>query len=107
MRRILKECKPFEKSQFYEFVRDEFDNALISYDGRDYMFDRARAKEDGQWRWYLMDAVDHLTERKPRPLFGPFESFESLVTAPILDGKSIDDRYDEIGKSDTFYVEYD
>ncbi len=103
-KRIWKECKPFKKDDFYLFIDYEYDNALISYNGRDYMFDLTRNKKDGTWSWYLMDAIEFMTERKPKPLFGPFDSLKSLLDAPIFDGKSIDERYDEIGKSDTFRV---
>lgn len=45
-----------------------------------------------------------MTERKPQPLAGPFDSLENLLKAPLLDGKSIDQRYYEIGTSDTFRI---
>lgn len=102
MKKVLKECEAFEKNDFYQFIRDEYDNALISWNGCDYMFDLVHSNKDGSSHWYLMDALEFMAERKPRPLAGPFDSLDSLLAAPLLDGKSIDERYYEIGKSDTF-----
>lgn len=104
MKKVLKECEPFKKRDFFAFIRDEYDNALISYNGKDYMFDLSVSKKDGRRSWYLMDAIEFMTERKPKPLAGPFDSLDSLLKAPLLDGKSIDERYSEIGTSDTFRV---
>lgn len=104
MKKVWKVCEPFKKKDFFAFIRDEYDNALISYNGRDYMFDSEVSKKDGLRKWYLMDALELMTERKPKPLAGPFDSLESLLKAPLLDGKSIDQRYCEIGTSDTFRI---
>ena len=104
MKKVWKVCEPFKKRDFFAFIRDEYDNALISYNGRDYMFDLSVSKKDGRRSWYLMDALEFMTERKPKPLAGPFDSLDSLLKAPLLDGKSIDERYFEIGRSDTFRV---
>ena len=104
MKKVLKECEPFKKEYFFQYIMDEYDNVLISYNGKDYMFDLSVSKKDGRWSWYLMDAIEFMTERKPKPLAGPFDSLDSLLKAPLLDGKSIDERYSEIGSSDTFRV---
>lgn len=102
MKNIWKECESFKKDDFYQFVRDEYDNVLISYGGRDYMFDIATSGKGGDCSWYLMDAIEFLSERRPKPLAGPFDSLDSLLAAPVLNGESIDERYCEIEKSDTF-----
>ena len=104
MKKVWKVCEPFKKRDFFAFIRDEYDNALISYNGKDNMFDLSVSKKDGRRSWYLMDALEFMTERKPKPLAGPFDSLDSLLKAPLLDGKSIDERYSEIGRSDTFRV---
>ena len=93
-----------QEERLFQFIRDEYDNALISYNGKDYMFDLVISKKDGHRSWYLMDVLEFMTERKPRPLAGPFDSLDSLLMAPLLDGKSIDERYSEIETSDTFRV---
>ena len=69
------------------------------------LYVRQRSVQKG-WlqRWYLVDALEFMTERKPQPLAGPFDSLENLLKAPLLDGKSIDQRYYEIGTSDTFRI---
>lgn len=104
MKKVWKECKPFKKDDFYRFIEDEYDNALISYGGRDYMFDFTASRHSTNRSWYFMDALEFLSERKPKPLAGPFDSLENLLKAPLLDGKSIDQRYNEIGTSDTFRI---
>lgn len=97
---LEKDYGTFEMGDFIQSVRDDYDNKLITYDGQDYMFDVVYSRKTGKAAWYLADAYEFMTIRNPRHLAGPFDSIDELLNAPVLDGESIIDRYDELLTAD-------
>ena len=103
---LKKHYGTFEMDDFIQSIRDDYDNKLVTYDGQDYMFDLTFSKKTGKQVWYLADALEFMTVRKPKHLAGPFGSIDELLNAPALDGKSIIDRYDELLTADFVSVSH-
>ena len=99
-KRLEKHYGNFKKEEFLQAIRDDYDNKLITFGDQDYMFDLVYNKIKESSQWYLMDALEFMTEKKPRPLAGPFKSIDELLNAPVLAGKSITERYGELKTCD-------
>ena len=97
---LAKHYGNFEMDDFLQSIRDDYDNKLITYSGKDYMFDLVYSKKSNKPSWYLADAIEFMTVKSPKHFAGPLDSIDDLLGAPILDGKSIIDRYDEILTAD-------
>ena len=97
---LKKHYGSFEMDDFIQSVRDDYDNKLITYDGQDYMFDLVYSRKTKEPAWYLTDALEFMTVKHPKHLAGPFGTIDELLNAPVLDGKSIIDRYDELLTAD-------
>lgn len=101
-RRIEKQYGDFEIDDFLDAIRCEYDEKLITYNGKDYTFDFKLEERTGKRHWYPVDVPDPESGREPEWTAGPFGSLDELFAAPILDGKSIIGRYDELGTCDVF-----
>lgn len=101
-RRIEKQYGDFEMDDFLDAIRCEYDEKLITYGGNDFTFDFRPEEGTGKRLWYLVDVPDPESGREQERVAGPFGSLDELFAAPILDGKSIIERYDELGTCDVF-----
>ncbi len=99
----------FEMEDFFDAIDCEYDMKIITYKGRDYIAYRCTDRSTGEEDWWLCDASEYIAKAKkgkrPSKLSDVYHSLDELVRAPILDGKSIVERYDEIGKCDWYDVE--
>lgn len=101
---LCKHYGSFDLDDFIDSIRCDWDNKLITYDSNDYMFDMERGRKGEPTLWYLVDALEFMTVRHPRRMAGPFSSLDELLAAPILDGKSIVERYGELLTADLVSV---
>ena len=105
MRKLVKVYGDFDYDDFIGTMLAEYDNNLITFNGMDLMPCLHVERRSGKREWYFADALECCTVRHPKPLTESFSSLEELLFAPILNGKTIAERYNEIGTCNEFYIE--
>lgn len=105
MKRLVKVYGDFEYDDFVGAMLSEYDNNLITFDGADLMPCLRVKRRSSEREWFFADALECCTVSHPKPLTEPYPSLEALLSAPVLEGKTIAERYDEIGKCNDFWIE--
>lgn len=103
-RRLEKRYGDFDKDDFIDCIKQEYDERLITFRGQDYAFNAIKDEDTGGWKWYMCDALELRTKKHPRRLSGYYTSLDDLLNAPELDGRSVIERFDELGKCDWFWL---
>lgn len=79
----------------------------FTFDGKDYIVCHELSRDDPLYKkgfdlrkgtphytvidWYICDALEFATSRKPERITGTYRSFDDLASAPIFDGRTIRD----------------
>ncbi len=105
MKKLVKEYGDFEYEDFIGTMRAEWDNNFITFKGVDYMPTVRRNKRTGESEWYFADALECCTAANPKPLTAAYKTLDELLAAPVFDGKTIAERYGEMGKCNMFWIE--
>ena len=105
MKKLVREYGDFEYEDFIDTMRSEWDNNFVTFSGTDYMPTVRRNKRTGKPEWYFADALECCTVANPKPLTATYGTLDELLSAPVFDGKTIAERYDEMEKCNMFWIE--
>ena len=96
MKRIDKIEYETDRSHFYDDCG--MDNEVsFTLDGNDYIIVAERPRRFAKPEWFLCDVFEYATKRKPKRISPSFGSMDELIDAPLFNGRSFRERFDEAG----------
>ena len=94
MKRIDKIEYETDWTHFYD---DGYFDSEVSFslDGKDYIIVGESPRRGVKTKWFLCDALEYATKRRPKHISPDFDTRDELLDAPLFDGRSFRERFEE------------